>query len=385
MKCFERVMLKHLLNYTSGHMDPLQFAYRCKRGVEDAVLIYLHNLYAHLDKGKTYVRSTFADFSSAFNTIVTHLLTRKLMSFDVPPQIVLWIQDFLSNRPQKVIMGHTQSSIRILNTGAPQGCVLSPVLFSLYTSDCRSSSSECSIIKYADDTVITGYLGSDNVEGYTATINNFVEWCNDHFLKLNVTKTKELIVDFRRIKGEHRQVNINGEDVEQVKEYKYLGTTISNTLDWSTNVGLLHKKANKRLYFVRTLKKFRIDPTLIVMFYKSLIQSIITFNLISYFGNATKAEEKKLNQPRKIVQRLLEKELPSLDQLYQDKVLSKLHQIMQDHTHPLNEQFSFNRSGIRLCPPRTQKTRYRQSFVPNSIHLYNSQVRRLAPPTPTPP
>ena len=167
------------------------------------------------------------------------------MSFNVPPQIVLWIQDFLSNRPQKVFMGNVQSSVRTLNTGAPQGCVLSPVLFSLYTSDCRSSSCECSIIKYADDTVITGYLGSDDTDSYTSTLHNFVTWCNDHFLNLNVTKTKELIVDFRRNVTEHKPVTINGEDVEQVPEYKYLGTTISNSLDWSSNVGLYTPQEGK--------------------------------------------------------------------------------------------------------------------------------------------
>ena len=138
----------------------------------------------------------------------------------------------------------------------------------------------------------------------------------------------------------------------------YLGTTISKSLEWSSNVRLLHKKANQRLYFVRTLKKFRVDNTIIALFYKSLIQSIISYNLICYFGNATKIEEKKLNQPRKIVQRLLGTDLPSLDDIYHERVLSKLRQIMQDPTHPLNDQFSCNRSGI---------------------HLYNAQVRRSVP------
>ena len=237
-------------------------------------------MYSHLDKSKTYVRCTFMDFSSAFNSIVTHLLTKKLISFNVTPQICLWIQDFLSNRPQKVIMGNVHSSVRVLNTGAPQGCVLSPVLFSLFTSDCQCSLSECSIIKYADDTVITGYLNSENIEPYTTTVDNFVKWCDDHFLLLNVSKTKEVIIDFRRNVMEHKSLAIHGEEVEQVSEYKYLGTTISRTLDWSKNVTSLHKRANQRLYFVRTLKKLRVDNTLTVdLFYKSFIQSFLLYNI----------------------------------------------------------------------------------------------------------
>lgn len=164
--------------------------------------------------------------------------------------------------------------------------------------------------------------------------------------------------------------------MEQVQEYKYLGTTISNSLDWSKNVQLTQKKANQRLYFVRTLRKLRVDNTLIVLFYKSLIQSVLTYNLVCYFANATKIDQKKLNKPRKIVQRILGIDLPLLDNLYQERVSSKLRQVMQDPTHPLNENFKFNRSGIRLCAPRTQKTRFRQSFVPNAIHHFNAQARR---------
>ena len=66
MKCFERLMLTYLLKQTKEFMDPLQFAYRPNRSVEDAVLVYLHKIYEHLDKPKTYARSLFLDFRSAF-------------------------------------------------------------------------------------------------------------------------------------------------------------------------------------------------------------------------------------------------------------------------------------------------------------------------------
>ena len=78
-------MMKYLLEYTSLYIDPLQFAYRCKRGVDDAVLTYLHKVYAHLDNAKTYIRSTFVDFSSAFNTIIPHLFINKLIDMGLTP------------------------------------------------------------------------------------------------------------------------------------------------------------------------------------------------------------------------------------------------------------------------------------------------------------
>ena len=153
MKCFEKIILKCLLKQTSSHLDPMQFAYRQNRGVEDAVSLLLHKVYSHLDTPRSYIRSAFIDFSSAFNTIIPHLLSRKLIQMNVHPQIITLIYDFMLNRPQRVKVGHIVSDDRVVSTGAPQGCVLSPVLFSLYTSDCVSTDADCTIIKYADDTV----------------------------------------------------------------------------------------------------------------------------------------------------------------------------------------------------------------------------------------
>ena len=177
----------------------MQYTYRENRGVEDAVLLYLHRALSHLDKAKTNVRSTFIDFSNAFNTLVPHLLIQKLESMDVHPQTLMVIFDFLLHRPQRVKVGHTISDARIVSIGVPQGCVLSPVLFSLYTSECVTTDNQCSLIKYADDTVISGYLsGEANADSYFSVIDKFVEWCDSHFLQLNVMKTEEMIMDYRK-------------------------------------------------------------------------------------------------------------------------------------------------------------------------------------------
>ncbi len=78
------------------------------------------------------------DFSSAFNTIIPDLLLPKLTQISIPTSICQWITSFLTDRQQLVRLGKYTSSTRTTSTGAPQGCVLSPLLFSLYTNDCTS-------------------------------------------------------------------------------------------------------------------------------------------------------------------------------------------------------------------------------------------------------
>ncbi|GFR74298.1 reverse transcriptase-like protein [Elysia marginata] len=105
----------------------------------------------------------FYDFSSAFNTIQPHILCDKLISYDIRPSIVLWVLDYLTSRPQFVQLNASiNSDVLTTNTGAPQGAVLSPFLFSLYTSDCRSSNDDCVFDKYADDTVQIGLITDDD-------------------------------------------------------------------------------------------------------------------------------------------------------------------------------------------------------------------------------
>ena len=102
MKSLERIILSLFLPRVQPHLDPHQFAYRSKRGVEDAIVLFTHNIYKHLDKPKAYVRTMFIDFSSAFNTIQPHLLIPKLRDYGVCETISAWIFEFLTTRPQFV-------------------------------------------------------------------------------------------------------------------------------------------------------------------------------------------------------------------------------------------------------------------------------------------
>ena len=114
-------------------LDSHQFAHQANRSPEDAVSITLHTALSPLEYPNTYVRLLFVDFSAAFYTTIPHKLVLKLIHLGLPTSLCSWILDFVSNRPQNVRVGDLTSSAITLNTGAPQGCVLSPALYTLFT------------------------------------------------------------------------------------------------------------------------------------------------------------------------------------------------------------------------------------------------------------
>jgi len=129
MKSFEKIIKEAVLLQVGDQLDPLQFAYRSGRGVEDAVITLLHFIFSHLDREKTHARLLFVDFTSAFNTIQPLLLAKRLIAdFNLDLNLVGWVLDFLTDRSQRVRVNSTLSEVTFTSTGSPQGCCLSSLL-----------------------------------------------------------------------------------------------------------------------------------------------------------------------------------------------------------------------------------------------------------------
>ncbi len=431
-KCFEKLVKDYICSVLPASLDPLQFAYRSNRSTDDAIAFTLHTALSHLENKNTYVRMLFVDYSSAFNTIVPATLVAKLQTLGLNRSLCSWILDFLTGRSQVVRMGNNTSSPLILNTGAPQGCVLSPLLYSLYTHDCTATHSSNVIVKFADDTTVTGLITDNDETAYREEVSTLTKWCQENHLSLNIDKTKELVVDYRRQSREHTPITIDKTPVERVTIYiyiyiyafsrrfypkrltlhssysfyilsalafpgnrthdlgvanamlyqlsyrktisfKFLGVHITEDLTWSAHTDAVLKKAHQHLFFLRRLRKFGTSPRILRSFYTCTVESILTGCITAWFGNSTAGNHRALQRVVRTARHIVGGELPSLQNIYTRRCTRKARRIIKDSSHPSHRLLFLLPSGRRFRSIRSRTSRLRDSFFPQAIRLMNSQ------------
>ncbi|KAK3548257.1 hypothetical protein QTP70_005823 [Hemibagrus guttatus] len=334
MKSFERLVLSYLKDITDPLLDPLQFAYRANRSVDDAVNMALHFILQHLDSPGSYARILFVDFSSAFNTIIPTLLRDKLFQLNVPDSMCSWITDFLTDRRQFVRLGTHVSDLQHISTGSPQGCVLSPLLFSLYTNGCTSGHQSVKLLKFADDTTHIGLISDGNESAYRGEIDRLVSWCSTNNLELNSLKTVEMTVDFRKDPAPRPPVILCDSPVSSAESFCFLGTTITKELKWAQNISSLTKKAQQRMYFLWQLKTFLLPVKMLVNFYTAIIESVLTSSITVWFAAATARDKAKLQRVIHSAEKVIGCSLPSLQELYFSRSRRRAAKIAADPSHP---------------------------------------------------
>ncbi len=117
------------------------------------------------------------------------------LSFQPPPaqtnsalraHLLLSVDHQLPDRPQQLVrLGKFSSNTRTISTGAPQGCVLSPLLLSLYTNDCACKDPSVKLLKFADDTTLIGLIQDGDESAYRQEVKELSVWCSLNNLELN--------------------------------------------------------------------------------------------------------------------------------------------------------------------------------------------------------
>ncbi len=206
-----------------------------------------------------------------------------------------------------------------------------------FADDCMSSHSSTSIVKFADDTVVPGLISNNDETAYLDEVERLTSWCQDNCLSLNMSKTKELIVDFRKRQQQpYTPLVISGTPVERVSIFKYLGVNISEDLTWTTHIQTQVKKARQKLYHLQQLRKFRVSPAILKMFYSGAIESVLTQCISVWYSNTTNQDCKALQRVVLLAEHISGSALPSLQDIYLKRCKSRAVKIIKDSNHPGN-------------------------------------------------
>ncbi len=134
------------------------------------------------------------------------------------------------------------------------------------------------------------------------------------------------------------------------------------------------KKSQQRLYLLRKLRSFDVSRELLQIVYKSLVESVLTFNIVVWYGNLGVKGKAKLARIVGMAGKITGAKQDSLSDLYLTAVERKTARILDDAKHPLFSQFLKLRSGRRYKVPIARKNVYKKSFIPSAISVLNSRA-----------
>lgn len=215
-----------------------------------------------------------------------------------------WFISYLSNRKQQTsFKGHKSDRIEN-NLGVPQGSVLGPLLFSLYINDVTTVINHASVNLFADDTLLT--TSADNIDDAITKLNedliNLSQWLKYNKLKLNIDKTKYMIIGNKKL-ATPSKVKIDGLCIEEVSTYKYLGVVLDNKMTFKHNLDYVAKKIAKKVGFLGRLSN-KLTSSSILTIYKTIIAPHIDYCSTMLFMN-TDSDLKKLQRLQNKAMRII--------------------------------------------------------------------------------
>ena len=243
-------VLDHLLS--NNLISPNQYGFVPGRSSCSQILNCLHEwIKAYCRHQTTHV--IYTDISKAFDTVSHTKLIQVIKSYKLNNSVITWIQNFLNNRKQQVVINKDFSNIGNVNSGIPQGSILGPLLFILYINDVdscgRSLDGYGGFRLFADDTKVF----CTDVQKLQSSLDNVSDWLKSRQLNLSINKCFSLHVG--RPSSNKPNFKISNQPILPSSTAKDLGIYISDSLKWTTHVNQIYKNARNSSYHIIKFSK----------------------------------------------------------------------------------------------------------------------------------
>lgn len=264
-KGLERIVHIQITNFLNTHnlMNVYQSGFRQHHSTETALLRVTDDIRLAMDKRQCTVLTLF-DFSKAFDTVNHDILLLKLEQIGFTKPVLNWVRSYLTERFQCVYANNTMSKWKPVTCGVPQGSILGPLLFSIYTNDITAGLLHTKYHCYADDLQLYAHCKIADLNTTILNINDdiktVVEWTRNHGLRLNPDKTKSIVIAYSRLLNSInfntlKSVNVDGTVVPFCDKVNSLGLTINNTLDWTDYVVTTCKKVFSSIHTLKLMQR----------------------------------------------------------------------------------------------------------------------------------
>ena len=305
-KIFEKIMHNQIANYFEKNdlFYKSQYGFREKHNTEHATIEMIDQITRKLEKNETPI-NIYLDMSKAFDTLDHDILITKLKHYGFKYEALDLCKSYFTNRVQCVEFNNNISTPLPIHTGVPQGSILGPLFFIIYTNDFVHSSELFHPIVFADDTTLLTTLRTpiNNTHDISKTINdgliNVNTWLEINKLSLNCEKTKSMIFRTPQKKILNPTIKIGSHIIEFVDQFNFLGFVLQFNLKWKYHANNVSKKLNKILGIMNKLK--HVLPTEAMMhIYNSLFLPHVNYGLFLW-GWESKFISKSLKRAVRII------------------------------------------------------------------------------------